>query len=639
MNKVVITITLILVLLFAQKESWSQNRIVYDTTTINTIHIDIKRDSTLHIQDSIATIKESSEFWNEYISSRKSTIGKTISRLIITPAKRNNIIDPTLNASRRFEPYEGMKISRIDVTVLPPYGISVYDTVSHNSKSLEWHKKLVNATHFKTSRRLITRQMTTKVGSTVSPFTLVQEEISLKSLRNIDDALIILIPDPDNDNSVIMRVICKDNFSWDGTVETDFIHSFEGEVANTNMFGLGQYVEYRFKFDAEKWKRCGNIFRFEYPNIAGTHIDAMVYYRNDDMDKILSIEFQRPFLTNKTKWAGGISFNRVYYSYNLPDKYIDWTEAKFNYRNEDIWAGHAIVLPENNRFNRTIHITGRIYGTNMKNNTDTISLENIHFYMDRLNTLFSIQYTSLKYYKGLQIFDLGRSEFVPTGFNIGIMAGYESRELRPSGYVELFGNYSYFNRETERYYEASITAATYLNSLFGSNRGLLKITANHISNPRPLGDFIYRAYMGASFTTGFKRYPNENLYITDNEIRGFKADSLFGTKKIGLSLGATAFSPLLKYDFRVAVGGFVDMGVIGDNTRSIFKSKSYFGVGLQLNIQNNYLLIKNLSIRLAYFPRVPQVGSRRDFNVVISNWSKNSFNDYTVDKPTMTIYK
>lgn len=619
--------------------SFSQTLHQTDTILIHTPEKVYFKSDTIKLQDSISHENSSKNFWREYIDSRKSNLGKKISSLVITPPKQKTVIDPTQNTARRFDEHKGKRISKIDVKVLPPYGASVYDTIAPNYKAMAWYKKFLNSTHFKTSKRLITRQLTTKVGSYVDPFTLVQEEISLKSMKNIDDVLIILYQDPDEENAVIMQVICKDDFSWTGAVETDFTHSFQGEVSNSNMFGLGQYFEYSFKYDAQKWKRCGNIFKFEYPNIVGTHINSNIYYRNDDKDKLLTFHFERPFLTNATKWAGGIGYERVYYSYNLPDKRVEWAEAKFNYRYEEVWAGHTILLNEKHRFNRTIHITGRMYGTNMKNPTDTIAMDQAHFYKDRLNLLLSLQYTFLKYYKGLQIFDLGRSEFVPTGFNIGFTGGYEWCSIEPSGYVEFFGNYSFFNDETERYYGASLTIGSFVNIQNGFNRGMLNVTASHISNPQSIGDFTCRIYANATYTKGFNRYPNEYLFLTDNEIRGFKADSLMGNQKLGLSIGATSFSPLLKYDFRVAVGAFVDMGVIAERNSSIMKSKSYFGLGLQLNVQNNNFFVKNLSIRLTFYPRVPTVGNSKDFSALISSWSKNGFYEYKVEKPHMSVYK
>ncbi len=634
MHKVIVSILLIILLcpinMFGQADTI--------TNPNPTKKIYFKSD-TLKLQDSIYIDNKRTDFWRNYIDTRKTNTGKQISRWVISPAKSQAGIDPTLNAARRFEEHTGKTISKVNVRVLPPYGMSVYDTVTPDYKAMAWYKKVVNATHIKTSKRLITRQLTIKIGSKVNPFTLVQEEISLKTLKNINDVLITLTQAPDNPNAVIMDVICMDNFSWNGALESNFTHSFEGEVSNTNMFGLGQYFEYRFKYDAEKWKRCGNVFRFEYPNIVGTHIDASIYYRNDDIDKLLSIGIERPFLTNETKWAGGINFNRVFYSYNLPDKYVDWVEEKFNYRSEEIWLGRSFLFKEYNRFNRTLHVTGIMYATNNKNRLDTIRTDELHFYKDRLNLLISIQYTSLKYYKGVQIFDLGRSEFVPTGFNIGFKGGYEWSDLQPFGYIELFGNYSYFNHKTERYYGASLTLGSFVNTLNGFNRGMINITGEHISNPLPLGDLTYRIYANTTYTKGYKRYPKEHLFLENEEIRGFHADSLYGNQKLGLSIGATAFSPKLKYDFRIAIGAFVDMGVIAESDRPITKSKSYFGLGLQFNIQNNYLLIKNLSIRLTYYPRVPSVGSSCDFSMLVSSWSKNGFHDYNVEKPQMSVYR
>ncbi len=617
-----------------------------DTTRITAPHLDLISplkdlypDGPIIERDTLTPDNFGADFWKNFVNSRTTTVGKLFYGLTITPGYRTSD-QAVRNAAVMYEPYKGKRISKIVVRVLPPYGISVYDTVVPDMPKLNWLQRAADATHMKSSAKMLERQMTTKVGSIVDPFVIVQEEISLKNLKNVSDALIILTDDPLDPDAAIMNVICKDRFSWDGIIESDLRNTFGFRVGNSNLFGLGQSLEYRFKYDRRRWKRFGNTISFDYPNIAGTHIDADFNYKNDYEDKIVSGMLEYPFMTAKTRWAGGIGAGRYFYSHEQPDRNVKWfpDSLKFNYNTEDLWLGHSFPLRTNSSFNKTIYLTGRSYTVIFKHRPDSIPEDITHFYRNRVNTMISLQYTSLKYYTALQIFDLGRLEFVPNGFNVGMTGGIECDKGRPSGYLEAWGVVSIFNSKTERYYSVALSSGGYFNTKDRVNRAFIKVEGHHITPPISLGSrYILRLYNDVSFIRGFKRLPQEYLLLDKDEIRGFSSDSLHGDKKLAISVAGTIFTPRLKYDNRLAFGAFVDMGVLAPESKTIFRSKSYFGFGLQISLQNNFFFVKNITVRLACYPRVPadvtKVGG------LISNWSDNDFHDYGVYKPQFTPFE
>ncbi len=121
----------------------------------------------------------------------------------------------TQNSEERFRAFEGKRIGEIRIIVLPPYGTSVYDTTALRN-DINWWKEVVNKTHMGTAESVIRRQLTFRKGSSVVPFELVQNEILLRDLDYIDDAVIEVTPVADQPDAVRVTVICKDELSWGG---------------------------------------------------------------------------------------------------------------------------------------------------------------------------------------------------------------------------------------------------------------------------------------------------------------------------------------------------------------------------------------------------------------------------------------
>ena len=102
-------------------------------------------------------------------------------------------------------------------------------------------------------------------------------------------------------------------------------------------------------------------------------------------------------------------------------------------------------------------------------------------------------------------------------------------------------------------------------------------------------------------------------------------------------MAGTLFLPFIKKGFRASVSTSVNIGAIAPRNESIFKSKSYFGIGAALNIRNDNVVIKNLTIRLTYYPRVPS--DMRTIEASISGKQNTGFYDYRVRKPQVIEYR
>lgn len=565
----------------------------------------------------------------------KTKLTKELYKMIfVDPKPRRLNVMRTQNSEARFRPYAGKTIKNIYIKVLPPYGTSVYDT-TYNEDDMQRLKVLANKIHLKTAERVVRKQLTVKPGMDVEPFELVQNEVLLRELSYVDDASIFIDYADKDSTEVDLTFICKDEFSWGAELSTDFLNSGRVELVNKNLFKLGHVIDYQMSYRHNKDKRWGNILNYRINSLFGTHFDFKGYYRNDYREKLVRAEVDRQFLTSNIRWAGGLAFSRVYYSGKLPDRDVFHLQEPFNYNSQDVWLGHSFPLKARYSYNRNIFLTARFFTTTF-NDRPLVTPDENHFYFNRRSYFGALTYTKIKYYKANLIYDFGRTEDVPTGLYSAFTYGFENGEFENSGYMGYEARFSNFNQRTERFYSFDAALGSYLNK-DGFERALFKAGFNHISNLCSVGNYRYRFYNSVNYIAGLRRFPSDYLYFRDHNIRGFESDTLKGDQKLSYSLATTFFLPFIQKGFRVSLTSFLDGGVLAERGKSIFKSEHYLGIGLGVNIRNDNVVIRNISFRIAYYPRVPS--DVRSFQATMSGNRDNEFYNYRVYKPQVIDYE
>lgn len=554
--------------------------------------------------------------------------------VFVNPSPGRVNVMRTENSEERFRNYSGKVIKSIDIKVLPPYGTSVYDT-TYTEEDIGRLKRIANTIHMRTAENVIRKQITLRPGMRLEPFELVQNEILLRELDYIDDVSISVAGVERDTNEVTLTLVCKDEFSWGVELESNFLNSAIIGLENKNFLKLGHVLNYEFSYRGTKEKKWGNILEYKVNSIWGTHINFRGYYQNNYNEKLLLASLDRQFLTSNIKWAGGLTFSRVFYSKRLPDRNITRLEEMFDYHSQDAWIGKSFSMNRKYTYNQNLYLTGRVF-TTIFNNRPLVSDDTNHFYYNRVNYFAALTYTKIKYYKANLIYDFGRTEDVPTGLYTGLVAGFENNEFQKSGYFGVEGRYSHFNKNTERFYAVQGAMGSNIGT-GGLERGFIKANAMHISNLCNVGSCKYRFYNTVNYIRGIRRYPADYLYMQDYDIRGFRSDTLAGSQKLSGSLSATLFLPFIKRGFRVSVSAFLDGGAIAEKGQSLIDSKTYWGIGASLNFRNDNVVIKNISFRICFYPTIPSDG--RSFQAIMSSGMKSGFYDYRVSKPQVVPYE
>ncbi len=565
----------------------------------------------------------------------KSALTKELYKLIFVNPRRNRVnVMRTQNSEDRFKEFYGEKIRSIHIKVLPPYGTSVYD-MTYSEQDLGWLRVVANKIHMRTAEWTLRKQLTIKPGDRLIPFELVQNEIMLRRLAYIDDVSVLVSPVDGLPGEVDITIICKDDFSWGMEVSSNFINSARIGVQNKNFMRIGHLLDYEISYRGTKDKKWGNIVRYQVNSILGTHLDLMFYYQNDHNAKQMWGTVERPFLTSNVKWAGGFTLSRVFRSDALPDVDLKRQDYAFDYFAQDVWAGRSFLLKNRHRYTRNLYVSGRFLNTVFHSRPD-ISLDSNQFYYNRHSYFLAFTYQKLKYYKANLIYDFGRTEDIPTGLSSAFTVGYENNDFQNSTYWGYQFFYSHFDRCSERYYAVDAAVSSYL---YGGDfqRGLVKVGLHHISNLISWGHYRFRFYNDVNYVTGFRRYPDDYLYFRDGDILGFDSDTLRGNQKLSVSLSMTFFFPYIYKGFRMSFTNFVDFGTLVPKETSLFKGRTYWGLGVVVNLRNDNIVFKNISLRLSFYPHPPS--DMRCFEASMSGKLQNGFYDYQVGKPAIIVYE
>ena len=194
------------------------------------------------------------------------------------------------------------------------------------------------------------------------------------------------------------------------------------------------------------------------------------------------------------------------------------------------------------------------------------------------------------------------------------------KALCRGGYVGLLG-----------YFYSSLQAEGFLYQ-GRSEQGLFRGDLRYISNLIDRDRWKFRQFVTFNYTRGFNRFEGEFLDIRDrNGIRGLTSNTLRGTQRLLLNLETVAFTPLDLLDFKLALFGFFDVGLVNEGNRDIFRENAQTGFGIGFRLRNDNLTFNAIEIRLAYYPNVPIGIDTVDLD--LSGNPGFRFNDFFITEP------
>jgi len=522
----------------------------------------------------------------------------------------------------------GKKIRNIEIQRLNVFGADINNPGSRNPNNTE---NLLNKTHVNTNERIIRNNLLFSKGDTISPLALSDNERILRQLPFIDDARIIVVPVSDDEADIV--VLTKDVYSLGGSYSYKGLKRGTISLFEKNILGFGHELGFDIPYDAQVKDSPGFGVHYTIDNIMKSFVTLNLYYLNGVVDRTYGFSLNRKFISSTTKYAGGISVQKMYTKVNLDTLPVP---EPLTYNLQDYWIARSFLIDKESVYR--IIIGGRYTNNNVFDRPFILpdsyyNLTNYRMYLGAIT--FSLQ----KYYKTNLIYSYGRTEDIPNGGLLRLTMGREYNELNSYKRRTYLGTELALGKSNKSlgYFYTSAGFGTFLNGN-QSKQGVLSLELKYFSNLVKMGNSLIRNFMNIDYTKGYDRNTNEFLvFDKERSLSGFKNDSVRGTQRLSLSLESVLFSPLNFYGFRFAFFGFADFSFLSQSNVVIGNGYSLSEIGLGIRIRNDNLLFKTLQLRFGFFPNPPLYSNIN--HVTVSGEQLLRPNNFDTGPPSVIPYR
>lgn len=538
----------------------------------------------------------------------------------------------------RINKFEGKVIRNVYYKTLDPFGTEVDDTLILRRGFIE---DLGNRVNIGTRQSNIQSLILFKKGDKIDPLRVKESERLLRRQEYIRDARIIVPGNTKkNADSVDLIVIVQDRWSINASVGASTTSS-DFRITESNLLGTGSRITQAGQYDIPKGKFSNWQGELSDNNIKNTYVDGRLFYNISPLQRTHGINFNRTFFSPLTKWAGsaGISRQKEIKEYTVGDGIIIPANLVFNL--SDVWLGRSIKIYQNENNGRTnsLVLGGRYVKTDFITRPD-LSLDTLDSYRDVDLYLFSLGFSSRRYYKDKKIYRFGNTEDIPEGRSFNAIFGILDEEKNKYIYNAL--KYSAGQHIMNfGYLSGSIQYGVFYNDYIAS-RGVFNVDASYFSDLWSRGKWNMRQFVYLQVTNGLNRLANEAVSLNGRGVEGlygFNSFAVLGKNKTILKLESIIYTPFSFAGVQVASVVFAGFGKIGSplytnvNPNTIYQA---YGLGLLLRKEN--LVVNTIQITIGFYPNIP-IGTGTNFKYNPIGVNNLNLRDFDVSKPELINYR
>lgn len=538
------------------------------------------------------------------IKASKRLITRKLYDFVVVPDKPSLTKQISGSSENDYLKYSGKIIRNIEIKRLDVFGTDInYSLVSPSGKM----ENLLNKTHINTIERIIRKNLLFEEGDTLSPILLSENERVLRQLPYIDDSRIIVVAESDKYADIM--VVTKDIYSLGGSFDFKSVTRGCLSVYDRNIFGLGHELSIRMPYDSDSTGSPGIGLYYKIDNISSSFINTNLYYYDALGRKMYGFGIDRRLVSSTKKYAGGINISQTFTTEDLDTLRVP---EPLKYNHQDYWLIRSFLL---NREKVTRLIFGARYINNNVFSHPYINPDSYHSLQRYKMFLASASFSVQKFYKANLIYGYGRTEDIPYGTLIDIVAGKEINEYKNRFYSGMTisvgdklkrGGYLYGKTGLTAFYNENDT-----------EQGIFLLRVNYFSDLLYAGTHRMRNFINVNYTRGFGRYNDEYLlFNTENGFTGFCNDTLRAEKqRLTLNLESVLFNPRKIIGFRFAYFAFADLGYLFGANELFTHGEILSRIGVGLRLRNDNLVFNTLQIRVCFYPNLPEYSRVSNFNI------------------------
>jgi hypothetical protein len=567
--------------------------------------------------------------------SKKRKFTKFIHKLIFHSVETEKVTKSSFQKinTKNYATFEGKIVRNIHIKTLDPFGYSETDSLKSPKNFAE---KAGNALHIKTKQIAIKNLLLIKKNVPLDSLLMKESERLIRNqrfTRSVASEMKIVAQD-----SVDVYLTILDSWSLapdvsPTTTKTKFY------LRERNIFGLGHELANSYTKSLTS-KQFGYSFNYFVPTIKNSFISTRLKYETDfDRNYDKSVTIERPFFSAYTRWAGGIQIGQNLTKANTLDanQAQRIQNSKFTY--QDYWSGHSFQINKgNSEYDRSTNfITSARYFNKKYSDTPFVNADSLNIYNVEKLYLVSFGITSRKFTQDKYIFNFNVVEDVASGFVYSLTTGYQKKydeyKFYAGGKMAL-GRFYKFG-----YLSTNLEFGTFLD-LGKTNQTATSLQLIYFTNLQEYGKWKFRHFIKPQLIVGNNRlnsnYDRLTLNDGQNGIEGFSSNTLFGTKKLLMTIQSQGYSPWRFLGFRLNPYLSYTAGMLGQEDSGFSDSKLYSQISMGLIISNDFLVFSSFQFSLSYYPSIPDGNPMYKTNALST--SDFGLQNFEISKPSLIGY-
>lgn len=556
------------------------------------------------------------------VRSVKSKVSRGVFDLMIRKKKRKVRATTVLvKAELPFIPFKGYRIVSLKFHAVPIFEGSVLDTLQVATTRLG---RLVNGVHKDTRKRIIRNNLLFQVGDAVDPYLMADNERLLRQFPTLKDARIYLKRSKENPEEVDVVIVTQDVNSLGVSGRVSSITNYRVDVFDKNMLGYARQLKLSYfrKADGEPERGIETILYD--PNLFASFLQGELQYTNNYLRERSRLTVGRDFFTSNIKYAGGLELYNTKENFYFED--YDTLTLAYTENAIDFWIGRSFEFEKRKNVILAMRINPHHFPA-----SSTILQDSNSFFRNRTLLLSSITFVNRNFLKTLRIRGFGRTEDVPTGGSIGLVAGKEWSLYADRQYLEINTNYgNYFSNFG--YINMSVVGGTYFVNRFTED-GIVSLGIQYFSDLTRLRKTQIRQFVNASYVKGFNRVLDRSVAITGKweDINGLRPT---GNERLNLSFETVYFMSWYVYGFQFALYHRLDWSSLNSFPRISSRNHNFTSFSVGMRTLNENLVFPTFSFELSYFARSGVYPALFEFSFSAS--ITNSFKNSLSGKPVVT---
>ncbi|SFT90568.1 hypothetical protein SAMN04489724_2707 [Algoriphagus locisalis] len=570
---------------------------------------------------------------NENDTSKTSITKKALEKGmdLITRSNRDSVL--VEKAEEKFLPYEGRVIRNITVENLG-FEFSIYGT---EKPIVQKVGRIANKLHTNTREKTIRQHLFIKPNQLLNPYKLGDNERYLRDQSFILESRIVVTPIEGTD-SVDLAIVTRDIFSFGGSLGGTIPTSPLLKVYNANLDGRGQGFEFDILFDHDRTPKVGIGLAYTKSSFLGSFADFTAYYTQlnsgisagEEKEFATGFSLERPLVSPYSKFAGGAGWSQNW-SQNV-DSRPDSVFLAYRYNIMDFWMGYNFGSNKALQDRKREFLALRAFDGYFINQPDQENVIDESRYNDSKGILAEFTVYEQDFFKTQYVYGFGRTEDIPSGYNISTTWGYTNTMGLKRPYGDLNINFKKASKSGS-FYEFNLNGASYLRK--GIEDAVLQTGGTYYTQAFTLGNYKIRNSASILYTQLYKRVTSDWLTIRSNLIPGLRVEEVDATQRIALGFESSLFTPWSLIGFRIAPFTSFYWAKLKCYTCED-RYQNFTGISLGMRIRNENLIFGTIEMKGTFLPTDDEGNSKFAFSFRKNLRFRKS--DIFVTAPNLIVY-